>query len=61
MGKQAIALSFSPSTRNFLVILPLLLVISAESEKSLVAAVVLTQTFVELFAEPIYLHLIPLL
>ncbi|WP_297323517.1 hypothetical protein [uncultured Bartonella sp.] len=60
MGKQAIALSFSLSTRNSLVILPLLLLVSAESEKRLVAAVVLTQTFVELFAEPIYVHLIPL-
>lgn len=57
--KQAIAVSFSVSTRNSLVILPLLLLISIESGKGLVAAVVLTQTCVELVAEVFYVRFIP--
>lgn len=59
--KQAIAISFSVSTRNSLVILPLLLLISSESEKGLIAVIVLTQTIVELVAEVFYVRCIPLL
>ena len=57
--KQEIALSFSVSTRNSLVLLPFLLTISPADEQALVAAVVLTQTCVELVAEIIYVRFIP--
>ena len=57
--KQEIALSFSVSTRNSLVLLPFLLTISPADQQALVATVVLTQTCVELVAEIIYVHFIP--
>ena len=58
--KQAIAVSFSVSTRNSLVLLPLLLFITPASTQTLVALVILTQTCVELVAEVFYVRLIPL-
>ncbi|WP_279091004.1 hypothetical protein [Bartonella apis] len=58
--KQAIAVSFSVSTRNSLVLLPLLLFITPASAQTLVALVILTQTCVELVAEVFYVRLIPL-
>ncbi len=58
-SKEEIALSFSVSTRNSLVLLPFLLTISPADEQALVAAVVLTQTCVELVAEIIYVRFIP--
>lgn len=58
--KQAIAVSFSVSTRNSLVLLPLLLFITPASAQNLVALVILTQTCVELVAEVFYVRLIPL-
>lgn len=57
--KQAVAVGFSVSTRNSLVLLPLLLAIFAESEKALIVAAVLTQTCVELIAEIFYVRFIP--
>ncbi|AQT47083.1 Arsenite efflux pump ArsB, ACR3 family [Bartonella choladocola] len=57
--KKAIALSFSVSTRNSLVLLPLLLSIAPSGGRALITGVVLTQTCVELVAEIIYLRLIP--
>ena len=57
--KKAIALSFSVSTRNSLVLLPLLLSIAPSGGRALITGVVLTQTCVELVAEIIYVRLIP--
>lgn len=53
------ALVFSASTRNSLVVLPLAL--AAPFDGGLVAAVVVTQTLVELLAELAYIRLIPML
>ena len=51
------ALVFSASTRNSLVVLPLAL--AAPFDGGLVAAVVVTQTLVELVAELGYIRLVP--
>ena len=51
------ALVFSASTRNSLVVLPLAL--AAPVDGGLVAAVVVTQTFVELLAELAYIRVVP--
>lgn len=55
---QAIATIFSVSTRNALVLLPLLLSV-AGNHKELVAVIILTQTCVELVFEIVYVHFIP--
>ncbi|MFF2482493.1 arsenic resistance protein [Paenibacillus sp. NPDC058071] len=52
------ALVFSAGTRNSLVVLPLALALPA-SESSLVAAVIVTQTIVEIVAELVYIRWIP--
>ena len=52
------AISFSTSTRNSLVILPLALALPAP-ENQLVAVVIVTQTIVEIFFELIYIKAIP--
>lgn len=55
---QAIATIFSVSTRNALVLLPLLLSL-AGNHKELVAVIILTQTCVELVFEILYVLFIP--
>lgn len=55
---QAIAVCFSLSTRNSLVILPLVIIIDS-MQAVLFALIILTQTCVELVAEVIYIHVIP--
>ena len=55
---QAIATIFSVSTRNALVLLPLLLSVVG-NHKELVAVIILTQTCVELVFEILYVHFIP--
>lgn len=52
------ALIFSGSTRNSLVVLPLALVLPDEVS-TLVAAVIVTQTIVELAGELVYIRLVP--
>ena len=52
------ALIFSGSTRNSLVVLPLALALPGEL-RNLVAAVIVTQTTVELVGELIYIRLVP--
>lgn len=54
------AISFSTSTRNSLVVLPLALALPAP-ENQLVAIVIVTQTIVEIFFELIYIKVIPLM
>lgn len=54
------AISFSTSTRNSLVVLPLALALPAP-ENQLVAVVIVTQTIVEIFFELIYIKAIPIL
>jgi ACR3 family arsenite efflux pump ArsB len=54
------AVTFSASTRNSLVVLPLALALS-EDIRALAAAAVITQTLVELVGELLYIRLIPLL
>ncbi|OYX84276.1 MAG: arsenic resistance protein [Flavobacteriales bacterium 32-34-25] len=54
------AISFSTSTRNSLVVLPLALSLPAP-ENQLVAIVIVTQTIVEIFFELIYIKAIPIL
>ncbi|GGE19584.1 hypothetical protein GCM10011516_16580 [Sphingobacterium cellulitidis] len=54
------AISFSTSTRNSLVALPLALALPAP-ENQLVAVVIVTQTIVEIFFELLYIKAIPLL
>ena len=54
------AISFSTSTRNSLVVLPLALALPAP-ENQLVAAVIVTQTIVEIFFELIYIKAIPMI
>ena len=54
------AVSFSTSTRNSLVVLPLELALTAP-ENQLVAIVIVTQTIVEIFFELIYIKAIPIL
>lgn len=54
------AISFSTSTRNTLVVLPLALALPAP-ENQLVAVVIVTQTIVEIFFELIYIKVIPVL
>lgn len=54
------AISFSTSTRNSLVVLPLALALPAP-ENQLVAVVIVTQTIVEIFFELLYIKAIPLL
>ncbi|MFD1630717.1 arsenic resistance protein [Pseudopedobacter beijingensis] len=56
LEKRAVA--FSTSTRNSLVVLPLALSLPAP-ENQLVAAVIVTQTIVEIFFELIYIKIIP--
>lgn len=54
------AISFSTSTRNSLVVLPLALALPAP-ENQLVAVVIVTQTIVEILFELIYIKAIPIL
>ena len=54
------AVAFSTGTRNSLVVLPLALSLPAP-ENQLVAAVIVTQTIVEVFFELIYIKVIPIL
>lgn len=54
------AVTFSASTRNSLVVLPLALALP-EDIRALAAAAVITQTLVELVGELLYIRLIPLL
>lgn len=54
------AISFSTSTRNSLVVLPLALALPSP-ENQLVAVVIVTQTVVEIFFELIYIKAIPML
>lgn len=54
------AVTFSASTRNSLVVLPLALALP-EDLRGLAAAAVITQTLVELVGELLYIRLIPLL
>ncbi|WP_330564913.1 arsenic resistance protein [Pseudomonas yamanorum] len=54
------AVTFSASTRNSLVVLPLALALP-EDIRGLAAAAVITQTLVELVGELLYIRLIPLL
>lgn len=54
------AVSFSTSTRNSLVVLPLALALPAP-ENQLVAVVIVTQTIVEIFFELIYIKAIPIM
>jgi len=54
------AISFSTSTRNSLVVLPLALALPAP-ENQLVAVVIVTQTIVEIFFELLYIKVIPAL
>lgn len=54
------AISFSTSTRNSLVVLPLALALPAP-ENQLVAIVIVTQTIVEIFFELIYINVIPII
>lgn len=54
------AISFSTSTRNSLVVLPLAFALPAPENK-LVAVVIVTQTIVEIFFELIYIKAIPVL
>jgi len=54
------AISFSTSTRNSLVVLPLALALPAP-ENQLVAVLIVTQTIVEIFFELIYIKAIPIL
>ncbi len=53
-------ISFSTSTRNSLVVLPLALALPAP-ENQLVAIVIVTQTIVEIFFELIYINVIPII
>jgi arsenite transporter len=52
------ALIFSGSTRNSLVVLPLALALP-DNLSTLVAAIIVTQTIVELAGELIYIRLVP--
>lgn len=52
------ALTFSMSTRNSLAVLPLAFTLPAQPAP-LVVAVIITQTIIELFAEIIYIRIIP--
>lgn len=54
------AISFSTSTRNSLVVLPLALALPAP-ENQLVAVVIVSQTIVEIFFELVYIKVIPIL
>ena len=54
------ALIFSGSTRNSLVVLPFALAMSEEI-RSLVVAIIVTQTLVEIVGELIYIRIIPLI
>ncbi|GAB6122051.1 hypothetical protein JCM30204_32000 [Dysgonomonas termitidis] len=54
------AVSFSTGTRNSLVVLPLALSLPAP-ENQLVAAVIVTQTIVEILFELIYIKVIPIM
>lgn len=56
---QTIAVIFSLSTRNSLVILPWLLFMFSKSVEGQIAVVILTQTCIELIAEIFYVRLIP--
>lgn len=55
---QTRALSFSTSTRNSLVVLPLALALPAP-DNQLVAVIIVTQTIVEILFELLYIKLIP--
>lgn len=54
------AISFSTSTRNSLVVLPMALALPTP-EKQLVVAVIVTQTIVEILSELVYIKTIPIL
>ncbi|WP_431036084.1 arsenic resistance protein [Pseudomonas yamanorum] len=60
LATTARAVTFSASTRNSLVVLPLALALP-EDIRGLAAAAVITQTLVELVGELLYIRLIPLL
>lgn len=57
---EARAVTFSASTRNSLVVLPLALALP-ESIRALAAAAVITQTLVELVSELVYVRVVPAL
>jgi len=54
------AISFSTSTRNSLVVLPLAFALPAP-ENQLIAIIIVTQTIIEIFFELIYIKIIPIL
>lgn len=56
----SIAVAFSTSTRNSLVVLPLALALP-EPNNNLVATVIVTQTVIELVAELVFIKTIPVL
>lgn len=56
--KTGRALIFSGSTRNSLVVLPLALALPSDIS-TIVAAIIVTQTIVEIIGELIYIHIIP--
>lgn len=57
--EQKIAVIFSLSTRNSLVILPVMLLFVGANEAGLATAVILTQTCVELIAQMFYVRIVP--
>jgi len=59
-SKSGRALVFSGSTRNSLVVLPLALALP-ENINTLVAAIIVTQTMVEIIGEIIYIRVVPVL
>lgn len=56
--KTGRALIFSGSTRNSLVVLPFALALPSDNS-TIVAAIIVTQTIVEIIGELIYIHTIP--
>lgn len=59
--KQARTVCFSAATRNSLVVLPLALSLADETKASIAAAVIVTQTMIELLGELVYIRAIPFL
>ncbi|WP_245256498.1 hypothetical protein [Bartonella tamiae] len=56
---QTIAVIFSVSTRNSLVLLPILLLLHIPSQAGMLTAFILTQTCVELVAQMVYVKYLP--
>lgn len=59
--KETRTLWFSGGTRNSLVVLPLALGLPTEEWTTIAATVIVTQTIIELFAELVYIRVIPYL